>query len=75
MTVFIIEYRVEGYSLADCMRPDPKWGKRIFTISSAEAGTSDINEIAAASQTPENTPKNHRLFSVRNRDTGQQVTP
>lgn len=75
MSLFIIEYRVEGYTLSDCMRLDPKWGKRTFTITSEQAGTDNIDEIVTASQTPENTPRGHVLFSVRNRDTGQQVKP
>ena len=75
MSTFSIEYRVIGYALSDCMRPDPKWGKKRFTIQSEDMGTEDINEIVKAAQYPDAIPKNYQLFSVRNIQTGDQVLP
>lgn len=75
MSMFIMEYRVIGYSLAHAFSTNPKAGKRTFFVNSDEIGTDDINEIAKAAQDSENTPEGYRLFSIRNRDTGQQVKP
>jgi hypothetical protein len=75
MTVFSIEYRVIGYSLSDGMRPDPKWGKKGFTVKSEDMGTEDIHEIVTAAQYPDAIPKGYKLFSVRNIATGEQVKP
>lgn len=75
MTVFSIEYRVIGYALSDCMRPDPKWGKKGFTVKSEDMGTEDINDIVTAAQYPDAIPKGYKLFSVRNITTGEQVLP
>lgn len=75
MTVFSIEYRVIGYSLADGMRPNPKWGKKGFTVSSEDLGTEDIQEVVAAAQYPAAIPDGYRLFSVRNVSTNEKVFP
>lgn len=75
MAVFSIEYRVIGYSISDGMRPDPKWGKKGFTVKSEDMGTEDINQIVAAAQYPDSIPKGYKLFSVRNIQTGEQVKP
>lgn len=75
MTVFIIEYRKIGYKLSDGLRPDPKWGKRRFTVESKDVGTEDINVMLAASGAPENTPEGYKLFSVRDRDAGTELRP
>lgn len=68
MAFFIMEYRVEGYSLADCMRPDPRWGKKIFTVDGNDIGTHDIEVVKQMAAAPENTPAGYVLFSVRDRD-------
>lgn len=75
MTVFIIEYRKIGYKLSDGLRPDPKWGKRRFTVESTDVGTEDLNMMLAASGAPENTPEGYELFSVRDRDAGTELRP
>lgn len=75
MSVFSIEYRVISYSLADGMRPDPKWGKKGFTVKSEELGTEDINEVVAAAQHPDSIPKGYKLYSVLNVQTREQVKP
>ncbi len=75
MSVFSIEYRVIGYSLSDGMRPDPKWGKKRFTVKSEELGTEDINEVVAAAQYPDAIPKGYKLYSVLNVQTREQVKP
>lgn len=75
MTVFSIEYRREDYTLADCMRPDPKWGKKGFTVKSEDLGTEDINEVVKAAQYPDAIPKGYKLFSVRNVSTNETVKP
>lgn len=72
-TVFSIEYRVIGYSLADGMRPDPKWGKKGFTVKSEDMGTDDINEIVKAAEYPDAIPKGYELFSVKNIQTGEVI--
>ncbi len=68
MTVFIIEYRRADYKLSDCMRLDPKWGKRTFTARSEDIGTTDILAVMEAAKSPENTPEGYKLFSVQDRD-------
>lgn len=75
MSVFSIEYRVIGYALSDGMRPDPKWGKKGFTVKSEELGTDDINEVVAAAQYPDSIPKGYKLYSVLNVQTREQVKP
>lgn len=75
MTVFSIEYRVIGYSLSDGMRPDPKWGKKGFTVKSEDLGTEDIREVVKAAQYPDSIPKGYQLFSVRNVSTDETVKP
>lgn len=73
MTVFSIEYRVIGYALSDGMRPDPKWGKKGFTVKSEDMGTDDISDIVTAAQYPESIPKGYKLHSVQNVTTGERV--
>lgn len=61
--IFEIEYRVEGYSLADCMRPNPFWGKRIFRVDSEKVQSEDIEALrGAAIATP---PERYRFFSIQ----------
>lgn len=62
MTIFTMEYRKEGYSLADAFRPDPLWGRRVFTISAADAGTSDIEEIRKLAEATK--PVGYKLHGV-----------
>jgi hypothetical protein len=75
MTVFIIEYRKIGYKLSDGLRPDPKWGKRRFTVESKDVGTEDLEVMLLASNAPENTPDGYALFSVRDRNAGTEIKP
>lgn len=75
MTVFIMEYRKIGFQLSDGLRPDPKWGKRRFTVDSKDVGTDDVKVVLVAANAPENTPDGYRLFSVRDRDAGVEVKP
>lgn len=72
MAFFIMEYRVKGYTLADAMRPNPRWGKRIFTVSGDDLGTHDIEEVRRMAAMPEVTPEGYELFSVRDRDAQPQ---
>lgn len=73
MAVFLIEYRKEGYKLSDGMRPDPKYGKRRFTVSSEAIGTDDIAQVVIASKAAENVPERYELFSVENIATGERI--
>jgi hypothetical protein len=75
MTVFIMEYRRIGYTLADGMHPNPNRGKRRFTVDSKDVGTDDISVLAVAAKAPENTPEGYELFSVRDRDAGTEIKP
>jgi hypothetical protein len=75
MTVFIMEYRKIGYTLADGVHPNPNHGKRRFTVDSKDIGTEDVNVLLVAANAPENTPDGYKLFSVRDRDAGVEVTP
>lgn len=75
MTVFIIEYRIEGYSLANAFSLNPRSGRRIFTVSSRDLGTDDISRVVDAAKHPDNVPARHRLHSVKDRDSGQVVNP
>jgi len=73
VTTFSIEYRREDYTLADCMRPDPKWGKKGFTVRSEDLGTEDINEVVKAAKHRDSVPKGYKLFAVWNVQTGEKV--
>ena len=73
MSVFLIEYRKEGYKLSDGLRPDPTYGKRRFTVSSEAIGTDDIDQVFVASRASENVPDRYELFSVENINTGERI--
>lgn len=73
MTTFIMEYRVIGYALAHAFSTNPKAGKKTFSVSSEDIGTTDILAVTEAAGTPENTPEGYKLFSVKDRDSGAQV--
>ena len=76
MAFFIMEYRVKGYRLCDALRPNPKWGRRIFTAPGENLGTHDIEAVRRMAAMPENTPDGYELFSVRDRDAAnQEPTP
>jgi hypothetical protein len=45
-----VEYRRKDYCLADALRPDPFWGKRIFTVDSKKLGTEDVKAIEQAAR-------------------------
>ena len=73
MSVFRTEYRVIGYALSDCMRPDPKWGKKSYTVKSDDLWSEDISEVVKAAQHPDNVPSGYRLFLVENITTGERI--
>ena len=75
MTVFIMEYRVIGFSPAMAMHPNPRTARRTFFVNSADLGTDDINAVAEAARAPENTPKGYQLFCVKDRDACTEVRP
>lgn len=75
MTTFIMEYRVIGYSLAHAFSTNPKAGKRIFSVSSDDIGSTDILAVLDAARSPENTPDGYRLFSVTDRDAAKVARP
>lgn len=60
--LYEIEYRVEHYSLADCMRPNPFWGKRIFRIDTEKLGTENEAEIRKVAT--ENPPERFKFHSM-----------
>lgn len=69
---FIMEYRVKGYRVSDALRPNPKWGRRIFTVRGEDLGTNDIELVRRSAALPENTPEGYELFSVYDRDEANQ---
>ncbi|MEW9876597.1 hypothetical protein [Pseudomonas putida] len=75
MTTFIMEYRVIGYSLANAFSTNPKAGKRIFSVSSDDIGSTDILAVMDAARSPENTPDGYKLFSVTDRDAAKVMRP
>jgi len=75
VTTFIMEYRVIGYSLAHAFSTNPKAGKRIFSVSSDDIGSTDILAVLDAARSPENTPDGYRLFSVTDRDAAKVARP
>ncbi|WP_343583060.1 hypothetical protein [Pseudomonas sp.] len=75
MTTFIMEYRVIGYSLAHAFSTNPKAGKRIFSVSSDDIGSTDILAVMDAARSPENTPAGYKLFSVTDRDAAKVMRP
>ncbi|MFK3770023.1 hypothetical protein [Pseudomonas putida] len=75
MTTFIMEYRVIGYSLAHAFSTNPKAGKRIFSVSSDDIGSTDILAVMHAARSPENTPDGYKLFSVTDRDAAKVMRP
>jgi hypothetical protein len=70
-----MEYRVIGYSLAHAFSTNPKAGKRIFSVSSDDIGSTDILAVLDAARSPENTPDGYRLFSVTDRDAAKVARP
>lgn len=68
MAFFVIQYRVKGYIPADALRPDPYWGKKIFTVNGAGVGTDDIEEVRTLAASPEWTPEGYDLLSVVDTD-------
>nr|WP_232248916.1 hypothetical protein [Pseudomonas putida] len=70
-----MEYRVIGYSLAHAFSTNPKAGKRIFSVSSDDIGSSDILAVMDAARSPENTPEGYKLFSVTDRDAAKTMRP
>ncbi|ADR60410.1 Hypothetical protein, conserved [Pseudomonas putida BIRD-1] len=75
MTTFIMEYRVIGYSLAHAFSTNPKAGKRIFSVSSDDIGSTDILAVIDAARSPENTPDGYKLFSVTDHDAAKVMRP
>jgi len=75
VTTFIMEYRVIGYSLAHAFSTNPKAGKRIFSVSSDDIGSTDILAVMDAARSPENTPDGYKLFSVTDRDAAKVMRP
>lgn len=75
MTTFIMEYRVIGYSLAHAFSTNPKAGKRIFSVSSDDIGSTDILAVMDAARSPESTPDGYKLFSVTDRDAAKVMRP
>lgn len=63
--MLVIEYRIHGYMLSDALRPDPKFGKRIFHVDEANpafAGWSDEDFITASHETA---PDKYSLATVK----------
>jgi hypothetical protein len=60
--IYRVEYRREGYCLADCLRPDPFWGKRIFSVDTEKLGTEDVAAIAQAAR--ETAPKGYEFHHL-----------
>lgn len=50
MPKYYLEYRIVGYTIADCMRPDPNWGKRSFYIDTDLVECEDESELKAAAR-------------------------
>lgn len=63
MAIFEIEYRTTGYTIADAFRPDPKWGRRIFTVNGDRIGVNDIEQIKLLSV--QTAPDGYELHRVR----------
>ena len=62
MAIFEIEYRCHGYTLADAFRPNPRWGRRIFTVDGDKIGVTDIEQIKAIAV--ETAPEGYELHRV-----------
>ncbi|MBM5458715.1 hypothetical protein H8F21_14195 [Pseudomonas sp. P66] len=68
MAYFVIIYRVKGYTPADALRPDPYWGKKIFTANGEAVGTHDIEVVRALAGSSEWIPEGYELHSVADTD-------
>jgi hypothetical protein len=68
MAFFIMEYRAIGYKIADAFHRDPRFKKRIFSISSQDLGTDDLEVVKKLAAGREQTPEGYELFSVIDRD-------
>lgn len=68
MAFFIMEYRKIGYQIADAFHRDPRFKKRIFSISSADLGTDDLEVVKKLAASREHTPEGYELYSVIDRD-------
>ncbi|WP_274644288.1 hypothetical protein [Pseudomonas serbica] len=74
MAFFIMEYRAIGYTIADALHRDPKFRKRIFSISSEVLGTDDLEVVKKLAAAREHTPEGYELFSVIDRDAPAPAT-
>lgn len=63
--MLVIEYRIHEYTRSDALRPDPKFGKRIYHVdeaNSAFAGWSDEDFITASNETA---PERYSLATIK----------
>lgn len=64
MPMLKVEYRVKGYKMSDAMRPDPGWGRRIFTVNTEDIGTDDMNEVERMAKDRDAVPVGFSFFSI-----------
>lgn len=62
------EYRVNGYSIADALRPDPMYGKRVFFTDRKHFPEATDAEIIEAADGPDAVPKNYWLATIHEGD-------
>lgn len=62
------EYRINGYRLADALRPDPKYGKRVFFTDRKHLPEATDAEIIEAAGDPENVPQGYWLAMINEGD-------
>lgn len=62
------EYRINGYSLADALRPDPWYGKRVFYCDRKHFLEATDAEIIEAANGPEAVPERYWLATIHEGD-------
>lgn len=62
MAIFELEYRIHGYSVADAVHPNPRYGRRIFRVDGDTVGTNEPERIKALAI--ETAPEGYALHGV-----------
>lgn len=60
--LFEIMYRRKDYCLADALRPDPFYGKRIYRANTDDLGTTDEAELEKAAR--QTAPEGYEFYRL-----------
>ena len=66
---YVTTYHVQGYALADAMRPQSSWGRRSFTVKAETLGQHTEPELIEAAR--QGAPEGYRLTRIVLREPGR----